>query len=411
MTSIKQQLDSMLKRSLALCGTSYTTDEQGKTLQIGKDAAVRNFLTTLAKDDTDPKVIAAKMVAAWDDKSGELQKALNATRVEAVGNFIAAESTFRSAFYNIITLQPDEEPWYINETGTEVRVGSMGEDGSPEQVRVVKPEAKTAIGLYAIASDWVKYKTMDILRGDVSQSALRTLDIARDLAFKLDRIHYNLLVAATSSGGCFGVFSYENARTNTATRVYLPHSGIVTSHLPTTNDVVNGTTAGPTGTRWTVRYYDAASTTLVDFRPAVLRAAIDYASSWGNALPGGGSLMPTGDIIVPSSDIINIGLGLLPDNDDTANSLQQQVQDSGYFSLRLWNKNWRFIPDLTIASGTCFPVFNLKPGLAYEKPSWDREFVERNDIENWERRMQRKAYGLAIPAQTRPRAMRIKYIA
>ncbi len=235
------------------------------------------------------------------------------------------------------------------------------------------------------------------------------------MTFKLDTLHRDLLTSTTANGGCFGAFSFENARTNKSTRVYLPHSGIVTSHLPTTNNVLNGTTSGPTGTRFTVQYYDAASTNLTGFRPAVLRSIIDYAVSWGNLLPGGlsggTSLTPTGEIIVPSSDIINIAAGLLPANNDTANSLQAQVQENGYFSLTLVGKNWKFIPDVTIPAGTCYPRFNALPGISFEKPSWDREFVTRNDVENWEERFQRKAWGACIPAQYRPRAMQIKYIA
>lgn len=419
MKSIKQELDAMLKRSLTLCGFSYQQDEAGQLLMVPKDKAVREFLTQLASIDPDPKKQADMMIAAWEDGTGELQKSLNAVRVETVGNFIAAESVFKSAFYETATLKPDEEPWYTNETGQEMRIGSLGEDGSPEQVRVVKPEAKTAIGLYTVASDWFKYKTLDIMKGDVSAAQQKTVNIARDLTFKLDRKHYDLLVASLANGGCFGAFSYEQARTNKATRIYLAHSGIITSHLPTTNDIVNGTVGGPTGTRYTVQYYDPAfeadGTTATDytgFRPAVLRAIIDYAASWGKYLPdGAGMLVPTGEIIVPSSDIINIGLGLLPSNNDTANSLQQQVQDNGYFSLTLLNKTWKFIPDVTIAAGTCFPRFNMLPGISYEKPSWDKEFVERNDIENWERRFQRKAWGAVIIAQRRVRAIRVKYIA
>ena len=409
----------MLSRSLQLEGFTYGKDEKtGADIIVPKDGAVKEFLKTLASINPDPKVQADIMVKAWEDGSGALQKSLNALRVEAVGNFIAAESTFKSAFFETVTLRPDEEPWYTNETGQEMRIGAMGEDGSPEQVRVVKPEAKTAIGLYTVASDWFRYKTLDIMKGDVSAAQQKTVDIARDLTFKLDRLHYDLLTASVATGGAFGAFSYEQAKAK-ALRIYLAHSGIVTSHLPTTNDILNGTTGGPTGTRYTVQYYDPTyaedGTTPSDyegFRPAVLRSIIDYAASWGKFLPdGGGLLVPTGEIIVPASDIINIGLGLMPSNNDTANSLQQQVQDNGYFSLNLLNKNWKFIPDVTIEAGTCYPRFNMLPGIAYEKPNWDREFVERNDIESWERRFQRKAWGAVIIAQRRVRAMRITYVA
>jgi hypothetical protein len=429
MKSIKQELDAMLKRSLTLCGYTYAKDEAtGQEVVVPKDKAVRDFLTTLASINPDPRAQADMIIAAWDDTTGLLQKALNSVRTEAVGNFIAAESVFKSAFFETVTLRPDEEPWYTNETGQEARISEMGEDGSPEQVRIVKPQQKAAVGLHTVATDYIRYKTMDIMKGDISAATLRTLNIARDLTFKLDTLHRDLLTASLANGGAFGLFSYENdgglrkqgpASANKATKIYLAHSGIVTSHLPTTNDIVNGTTGGPTGTRFTVQYYDPVyaedGTTPSDytgFRPAVLRAIIDYASSWGKYLPdGGGMLQPTGEIIVPSSDIINIGAGLLPSNNDTANSVQQQVQDNGYFSLNLLNKNWKFIPDVTIAAGTCYPRFNLLPGISYEKPSWDLEDVKTNRMENWEERAQRRAWGAVIIAQRRVRAMQITYIA
>jgi len=410
MTSIKQTLDTMLKRCLTLHGTTFQ-EVDGKKVAIGTDEAVREFMKLMASDSTSPREVADKIIAAWDDKTGALQTSLNAARVTAVGNFIATESVFKSAFFSTVSLQPDEEAFYTNTTQNEQIVGLMGEDGTPERTRVVRSQARTPIGIYALSSKIVRYKTLDIYKGDVSQTVLGTINTARDLTFKLDRVHYDLLNASLSNGGCYGAFSFEQTRSNKATRIYNAHSGIVTAHLPTTNDIVNGTTSGTGGTRFTVQYYDTAATNLTGFRPAVLRAIIDYATSWGNVLPEGGSLVPSGDIIVPASDIINIALGLLPANNDTAGSLQAQVQEQGYFSLNLLNKNWRFIPDLTITSGTCFPRFNLVPGLSYEKPSFDREFVTRNDIENWEERFQRKAYGLCIPAQYRPRGLRIKYIA
>jgi hypothetical protein len=408
MTSIKQQLDTMLKRSLSLCG--YSLNDKGE--RVPKHEAVENFLKTLAADTTSQKEMADKIIAAWDDKTGTLQKALSAARIEQIGNFIAAESTFKSAFFSTVTLAPDEEPFYVNETLNETRVGAIGDDGTPERVRVVRPQERTAVGLYLVASDIVRVKTQDLYRGDVSQSALATINIARDMRFKLDRVFFNLLTASVANGGCFGAFSYEQARTNKATRIYLAHSGIDTSHLPLTNEIVNGTTAGPTGTRGTVRYYDSASTTLVGFRPSVLLSIVDYADRWADVLPGGGRLMPTGDIIVPASDIISMALYMdLTKVGTTQTAMQEQIQNQGYSSLTLFGKTWRFIPDVTIAAGTCYPRFNMLPGIAYEKPNWNREFTNRNDIENWEERWQRAAHGGVIPAQWRPRAISVKYIA
>ncbi len=411
MTSIQSNLDNMLKRSLTLCG--YDLNEKGE--KVGKHEAVQNFLKTLAADSTSDKEMADKMIAAWDDKSGTLQRALNAVRLTQIGNFIASDSVFKSAFFSTVTLAPEDQPFYLNESANETRVSLMGDDGSPESVRVVAPQERTAVGLYTVAPDAVRIKTEDIYRGtSVRAAALRTLNIARDIAYMLDRKHYTLLNTAVSGGGCFGAFSYESgAFTNKAKHIYVAHSGIITSQLPTTNAITNGTTAGPTGTRFTVRRYDAASTTLTGFRPAVLRCIVDYSVSWSKWMPdaNGQQLVPTGEIIVPAVDIIGIADNLASANTDTANSLNQQVTDSGYFSLSLLGKVWKFIPDITIATGTCYPRFNMLPGLTYEKPSWDKAGTVVNERENWEEFWSRKAYGAVIPAQWRPRAMKITYAA
>jgi hypothetical protein len=421
MTSIKQELDRMLQFSIAACGTvaQKAKDADGKDIVVTTDlaAATKKFLTTLASDTdkADPKEIAAKIVAAWDDKTGKLQRELDAIRLEQIGNFIVSESTFRSSFFVIESLGPDEQPWYINETMQEVRVGAMGEDGHPEQVRIVRPQERTNVGLYAIASDKARYKIMDIYRGDVSQAGLATINVARDIRIKLDRLHYNLLNTAVASGGCYGAFSYENSRSNAATRVYVPHSIIVTAQLPSSNALVNGSGTGGIGgadLRFAVRYYDPASTSASGFRPAVLMAIEDYANAWGNCLPMGafGSrLVPTGEILVPSCDIINMARYLTMTSNTYSNVLQEQVQNQGYMKLNLNGRTWTFISDNTIPTGSCYPRFNLLPGISYSKPSWDRAFVKRDDEENWEERWNRVSWGAMLPAQNRPRGLKITY--
>ncbi len=420
MTSIKQELDRMLKRSLALCGTTHTeavVNGEKKMVEVATDKAVKDFMTTLAASTATDKELCDKLIAAWEDGTGNLQKSLNAARVEMIGNFIVSESTFQAMFFNIIGLAPDEEPYYFNDTRQEVRVGSLGEDGTPERVRIVRSQEKTAVGLYQIASDKVRYRTADIYRGDVSQAAQSNIDLARDLRIKLDRIHRNALLLTVANGGCFGVFSTEQTRANVATRIYVNHSNIVTANLPTTNNFVNGTGTGGTSgadARWNVRYYDPTSTSASGFRPAVLLSIEDYCQAWGDVLPYGMTgtrLVPTGDILVPSCDIIDIARYFTLVSNTLENDLQRQVQANGYMGLNFNGRSWRFIPDVTLATGTCYPSFNLKPGLSYTKQNWDRAFTKRDDEENWEERWNRRAYGIVIPSQNRPRALQIKYIA
>ena len=387
---------------MALHGRSYEVADDGTLNVVPTDAAVRNFLTTLCADSKDDKEVAEKIKAAWNDPQAQL--ALNGARIWQVGNFIAAESTFRSAYFELVTLKPDEEPWVQNETKNEVRVGSISEDGTPETVRVLKADSKFALGLYMIASDYVKYRTLDLYKGDITAPQKATFDIARDLTFKLDRLHYNLLMASVANGGAFGAFTTEQGKTNRSQRIYMAHSGIELEHLPTTNDFVNTDVSA-----WDP---GAPNPALTGFRPAVLKVVESYANRWGNALPdNAGRLVPTGEIIVPASDLENMGHYLEVQNGTPETNLQSQVEQNGFAQLKLWGRTWRFIPDVTIPKGICFPRFGLAVGLSFDKPSHGGEDVVTNKLEHWEKRAQSRAWGAAIVSQWRVRACRVKYIA
>jgi hypothetical protein len=414
MKSIKEQLDGMVKRSITLHGYTLAKDETGNLVEVDADKANKEFLRMLAGIEPDPKKQSEMIIEAWNDKTGDKQRALNAVRVETVGNFIASDSTFGAAYFEQVTLKDDEEPKILNDSKQEVRVGNVSPDGTPDRVRVVKPNSKQDIGLAIITSDIVRYVTLDIIAGRVDGVAKATFDIGRDLQIQYDKVHFNLLSAALASGGAFGAFSYEQARTKVEQRIFVAHSAIKTIHLPSTNIILNstGTPASATSTvRAAMKLTDYETTASTGLRPAVLDAIVDYQDSWGNYLPGGrGRLMATGDIICPPSDIINIAKTLLLENNTNSTSLQQQVQENGYTSLRRLGKDWRFIGDATLVKGTCYPVFNLKPGRSYNKPIWSKEIVERNERENWEERSQQRMCAPYIVSQFRPSALKITYV-
>src|SRR6185295_10302706 len=151
---------------------------------------------------------------------------------------------------------------------------------------------------------------------------------------------------------------------------------------------------------------------LQGFRPAVLSLTENYGNQWANVMPDmkGGRLIPTGEIIVPSIDIVNMAKYLVVANNTLTNPAQLQVLNNGYSQLDWFGRTWKFIPDVTIPTGTCYPLFNAKVGRSYDKPGFSGEAVETNTLENWERRKQARAYGSYIISQHRPRAIRIKYI-
>lgn len=413
MTSIQQTVNQMLKRAIALHGVTPELDENGQPTGAIEPAEKVNkeFLKMLATAEVDPKKQAELIIAAWDDKTGAAQRSLNAIRVETTGNFIAAESMYMSGFFESVTLAENEQPAIVNESENEVSAGYIGEDGQPDRVRVVKPNSSFTIGLALVSSKWVKYKTQDIYKGRVDGVAKATIDISRDLTFKVDRMHYDLLNQTPANGGCFGAFSFEQTKSRKEQRIYVAHSGIVTSHFPATNSFANGATSNPN--RDSVRFHDLdpAATSATGFRPAVLAAIVDYADRWGNYLPnGGGRLVPTGEIIVPSSDIYNIAKFLAVENGKDETDMQREVQQNGYTTLRHLGRQWKFIPDVTIESGFCYPVFSgSKPGRSFNKPFYSREMVKQDDDQFWEMRKQTRLYGAHIVSQDRPRAMKITY--
>ena len=398
---MKKQLDQMLNRALQIHGDTWRKDATGKEVSCPADKAVREFLTQLASIETDPAEQVKILTEAWEDKTGKNMQALNALRVEQVGNFIAAESMWATMFYEQVTLREDEEPMIENFSKMETRVGHMGEDGTPDRVRVVKPEARTGIGLRFLVSEKVRYKTVDVYRGRVADIAMKQFDIARDLRQQFDKEHFTLLTQSVANGGAFGAF--VNTSDNKAKRSYVAHSSIATSRLPSTNDwdIKGGTVSAtnPLGT-------NTSST----FHPEVLRNIVHYATLWGDLLPGGGRLVPTGEIVVPSDKIVEIATNLAISNNTNTNTVQQQVVDKGWFSLRYFNKDWTFLPDSQFCpAGYCFPRFNLLPGRTFLKPTFDKEFIHTNDEENWEERWQRKVYGACVIGQYRPRALRIRF--
>lgn len=412
MNTVKTQLERLLGRAVALHGITVVEGADGQLVDVDADKAYREFLTSLCAFTPDVNEQSKMLLDAFKagGKSPEML-ALNAVRMEHISNYIPGLSTIGSMFFQTDTWKLGDQPVFINETEREARISVISEDGTPDKVRVVKSFARTNVPLHLVASDEFVYSILDLYRGRIDGIANKTLRIAESMAFKLDRVLFTLLNQSVATGGCFGAFSFEQGNANLAKRIYVPHSGIDTTNLASTNDIVNGTTAGPTGTRFTVRYYDAPSTTLTGFRPAVLLAIEDYANMAG-PLCEGGRLVPTGEIVLPTQDIINIlSYMTLTTTAVQQTEIQKQVQENGYTSLFIAGRMWKFIGDVTLPTGTCYPRFNQLPGRAWTVPEMDGEFTETDNRKNLESRWARKAYGALIMSQWRPRACRIKYIA
>lgn len=401
---MKTEIEKMLQFAAELRGT--TLDEHGQKVSAQK--ARTEFLTALASATPDPKEQAEFIKKAWgpDGKGNtEEMRQLCAMHVTQTRNYMSADSQWASRYFEQVTLGPSDEPVITNETADEVRIGHLGEGGTPDSVRIVKSYGHTTIGLRTLSSAKVRYMIRDIYKGTgIGEMARKTIDIARDLRIKKDREHYSILTQSVANGGAFGVFSYEQGNANKAKRIYVPHSSIDTTRLPTTNDI--DLTAAAETTNNPMSY---GSLTAFDPQKVIL-AIQHYANQWADNLPGGGRLVPTGDIIMPSDEIISVATANFVTANSNTSALQMQVFENGYMSVMVGGKKWTFIPDSSYCpAGYCFPTFNQTVGLSYSKPSMDMEFVDTDLRTGWETRDQLTVYGAAVVSQWRPRTLRIRY--
>jgi hypothetical protein len=401
----KLLLNGMLDRAMAL-NSLRGTDINGTPVQD----SVRDFLTTLCKapdvsTEEGKKANAealAMMKAAWRDPNGKEARALNALRLTQTDNFIKVNSNYMR-FFNVVTLGESDIPGVTNETQNEIKVGYIAEDGSPRHKKIEKIQDQALIDLAVVSTPKVGYRTRDIYKGDLRATVQKTFDMAFDMAYQIDRLGKTLMDATVANGGAFGAFTLTG---NKASRMYVPHSGIVTAHLPTTNAItVNQVpistdgvyNQGPIVGRFGVR-------TLQE----ICRYADGFAGMWPD-----GDLQPTGEILVPASDVFAVLLDLslisTSQNQPSETEFNRQVNQRGYGTLHYNGITWKFIKDNTIASGACYPIFNKKIGNLYLKPSMDEEFTNYDAEKHYEWRMQSKVLGLAIINQWRMNAAKFTY--
>ncbi len=351
-----------------------------------------------------------RLMASWDDP--KLRRELCEVRVQTVNNFIRAEGNFLTNFFTEVPLGPSDRPAIQNETKNEIDVGYISQDGRARSMKAINPQTEALVDLRTVGSERVGYFLQDIYNGNIAPAAQRTFDISWDLTFKIDRLAKTLLSAALGSGGVYGTFTITGNRQN---RVYVPHSGIDTSNLPTTNDIIlsNDYVNGSSGQKW-FEYWDAAkynsatesSTTSGKFRLDVLRAVNKYCNAWGNLL--GGPLRPTGVIIVPSGDSTGLVNEVSPTG-QAFNTVAEGLLHNYQTIPNYLGVNWTLVPDATLPSGTCYPILNRPVGNYYTKSSMDMEEVDTQRTKNWEERAMTKVVGFAIPSPNRPFACRVKY--
>ena len=380
MNEINQAIQKMTRRAFALNGVML--DREGN--KVDMETAIAASLKAILEDKSPNAAKAAVIQAAWNDPAKMRQ--LCELRVEQVNNYIWASSNIAALFFRVQTLSKPDRPVVQNETKNQIKIGYIAQDGGPKSVKLENPQEETLIPLKYLWSDSYGYFLTDIYNGDISASALKTINISFDLQRKIDSLAFTLLTASLGSGGAFGTFTTTGTKVK---RVYVPHGDIDTSNLPTTNDVVL-----------------SDNTSSTNLRMDVLRKAIRYCDQWANAFADG-ALRPTGKVLVPSSDADGI-LNEITPTGSTNNPIADAAMNS-YTSFSYAGVNWMLVPDNTLAPKTCYVQLNKPVGTIFAKPDLDEEYVETDRKKNWEERSQRKVVGFYITEPDRVRALRIKY--
>lgn len=321
----------------------------------------------------------------------EKMRQLNEVRVFQIGTYVLPKLVW-GRFYEIEVLGPDDQAVLFNESKTEITVGYIGDANKPKTIRVDPESTSSLIPMKLVATERVKYKIMDLMRGRIDDVARRNFELAFDMANHIDDLQYDLLAAASGSGGAYGAFTTTGTK---SARSYIKHTRVVASYLPSTNDVSVGTPSGST-----------------KFSVATLDAIAKYANAWGDSFSDG-PLRPTGEILMPPSDIEDI------DDDITttigSNVFTDEVMKGGYYNGITWKGiPWKFTPVNTIPIGTCYPIFNKPVGKMFLKPNWDKQFTFTSDNDrsmdpNWGEEYLQKAIALAIPSSRRLNTARFTY--
>jgi hypothetical protein len=269
----------------------------------------------------------------------------------------------------------------------------MGQDGGVKQVKAVRAQRPIYIDMRELTTDAVGYQIRDINLGpDVAAAAQATVDIAWDMANKVDFEAYTMMTGGQSNTGqsIFGPFNLTGANLS---RTWIPNSRILPDNLPQTNDLVlsdNGTGAGQSNL----------------FRLNVIRAIMKYCEQWGNIW--GTPIRPMGMILVPSIDVTDLATEITPTSllfpNAVAEGLLQNYTQFDYMGIR-----WTLVPDVTLPSGQCYPVLNRPVGEVFYKPSFDEEFVDTDRRKNWETRSAQKVIQFTIPEPWRVNALRVTY--
>ena len=391
----------------------------------GRDVAkneMKIFIDNVLAGLDDNEAVAKNSEAyqqAWEAKrSGDMKKmmALCELRKENINNYVRARSHFLEMFFEEQVLGQNDSSYVVNETMYPQAVFYMAQDGKLRLQRAIAAQSNFLVPLYFVSSEKYGYQIEDLQRGNITAPAMKTVDIAFDIAAQLDYNAFLLLTGqltrASQNGGVNGVFgAFVTYLTSPSTAqqllTFYPSSRIQASLLPTTNVLQPSPDPIPAGLsagRLPGMLVDSAGNPVIGLSCA--HAVIKYCDQFANVFMDG-PLRPTGLLIVPAIDASS------PLSQVTATAAKPSAVAEGllsnYTRFEYGGIVWTMMPDVTIPRGSLYAVLNKPVGRNFVKPSFDREFVNTDFEANWEDRWYRKTQGLYAPVQWTPRAVQVQY--
>jgi len=360
------------------------------------DTASKSAATPMMQFDGKETAVADVMVMARQKVPAAIH-ALNALRMENVDTYVRATLDLGMLFENI-RLAKNEQPVIENSYRNPINVRYTGEDGGARGAKAVKARAQTFFNMREMHSESVGYQLRDINQGtDIAQASQATVDIAWDLAHKVNTEMFNFLQGGTINGASYGLGIYrafDFANANKLKRTLVLHPGIQSANLPTTNLITYNTLNLVYGHNVNA------------FSWPVLQAVIDYVEGF-RGIFSDGDLEATGAIYLPSSEVT----GLLKTVTPTGafyNKVGEAVFNS-FTKVEYGGRVWTLIGTPFLPKGACYPVLNKKVGNFYTKPEFDFEDVHTDNLKNWEERTAVKVFALATLEPWRIHGLKVVY--
>lgn len=370
-----EQIDFLTKLK-SRAGFVMATAQAARPAQSVMDKCISNLTKPKDERDAQRKEYGALVTAARAGDATALA-AVARIRVKKVMAFLQSMSNW-AMFFDRVPLADDEAPYWSNTFQREVFVSASGADGKPRRHQAQRDIRFTQIQPTLVSSAIVEYTLRDLVYGNIADETRAMVNIAADLAFKIDQMAKPFV---TGSIGNFTVTGDKLART------YVPHSGVQTDNLPTTNAITETTDAR--------------------FAKRVMDKLIAYGTSWGNLY--GVEFRPMG-IIIPSKD----SSGHTADVTWTSNtnSVVEQILGGGivtdYFGYK-----FPIIPDVTLSytAAKAYVKFGAV-GEMYDKPGLAQSYdivTDESRANNKGKMQQSAVVGFCAPKPLNPFVVEVTY--